>query len=103
MMPSVLGCSAVPRLAFRVGTNRVLDLAVPLLRPLQIKTGLVFGALQAQVAMHKKSEVKARLALRWNSVFMRVGGAVFSIKAAGPRSRRSVKTANKAVKNRQSA
>src|SRR5664280_2699787 len=42
---SVLGCSAVPRLAFRVGTNRVLDLAVPLLRPLHVKTGLVFGAL----------------------------------------------------------
>src|ERR1035441_9491976 len=45
MTPSALGCSAVPRLAFRVGTNRVLDLTVPLLRPLHIKTGLVFGTL----------------------------------------------------------
>src|ERR1039458_8130953 len=45
MTPSVLGCSAVPRLAFRVGTNRVLDLAVPVLRPLQIKTGFVFWTL----------------------------------------------------------
>src|SRR5271165_4143880 len=42
---SILACSAVPRLAFRVGTNRVLDLAVHPLRPLQIKTGLMFGAL----------------------------------------------------------
>src|SRR5664279_1729309 len=46
MTPSVPGCSAaVPRLAFRVGTNRVLDLAVPVLRPLQIKTGFVFWTL----------------------------------------------------------
>src|SRR5271157_776240 len=45
MTPSVLGRSAVPRLAFGVGTNRVLALAVRPLRPLQIESGLVFGAV----------------------------------------------------------